>query len=295
MSYTPGTFRKRDHARLLLSSPIFAAVGVTFLCVTGIIWAQQPSGPRAVVRHGISINNGRIEGSVQQLTGEATTLNSGAVIIGDLLVPGTPTLRQNGSPNFGGIIQGAGNTQPSGYMVTLNGDSQLGHLVTRIDPVAIPAVPAPPAATGTRNVTLNNQGQSAGDFAALRDLTLNGNVGLVSVPPGTYRRFTANGGGSGFVLGVAGSSQPATYNLNALALNSGSQLQLAGPVNLTLATGITLNAPMGSSTNPLWLSLKVASGGVTLNSGGSVWGVISAPSGTITINGNSSVVGNVLL
>lgn len=171
--------------------------------------AQQSGGSKAIVRHGFAIN-GRIEGSVQQLNGENTTLNGGGVLTGDLLVPGTPTVRQNGQPTFGGVVQGGGSAQPTNYQITLNGNAQLGHLVTRTDPVAMPSATPPPAATGTRDVTLNNSSQSPGNFATLRDLTLNGNVGLVTVSPGTYRRFTANGN-TGFVFGLAGSSrQPFT-------------------------------------------------------------------------------------
>src|SRR5262249_17154873 len=45
----------------------------------------------AVVRHAPSVS-GRVEGSVRQLLGEDVTLNSGAVITGDLIEPGTPQL-----------------------------------------------------------------------------------------------------------------------------------------------------------------------------------------------------------
>src|SRR5258708_16690550 len=77
----------------------------------------------ALVGHASSINgSGRLEGSLRQLVGENVTLNGGAVITGDLLVPGTPKLLLNGSPNFGGTIQGTGNTQPTNYQVTINGN-----------------------------------------------------------------------------------------------------------------------------------------------------------------------------
>jgi hypothetical protein len=38
------------------------------------------------------------------------------------------------------------------------------------------------------------------------------------LPPGSYGTFTANGG-SGFIFGVAGATQPAVYNLQNLSLN----------------------------------------------------------------------------
>lgn len=248
----------------------------------------------AVVRHAPSINgNSRVEGSLRQLIGESVTLNGGAVITEDLQVPGTPKLLLNGNPTFGGTVQGTGSSQPTNYQVTLNGGTTvLGHLVTRTDPISLASVPAPPASQGTRNVTITAPGQSAGNFATLRDLTLNGNVGMFTVPPGTYRNFIANGGG-GFVFGISGATQPSTYNLGKMTLNGQSQLQIVGPVNLTLRSGLTLNASMGSASNPAWLNLQVSSGGVTLNGGSSLYAVVKAPAGTVIINGNAQLIGTV--
>ena len=292
MNLMSSLFFNRMPRRVLVSAALCIVIGCAVLTLTLTMRAQQSSGPRATVRHGFVLN-GRIEGSVQQLSGEATTFNGGAVLTGDLLVPGTPTVVKNGNPTFGGVVQGSGSALPSNYQITLNGsNAQLGRLVTRTNPVALPTVAAPPNATGTRDVIINNAGQSAGDFSTVRDLTLNGSVGAVAVPPGTYRRLTGNGNSS-FVFGVAGSSQPAVYNLNALTLNGGSKLEVVGPVLLTTATGLTLNAAMGSSAHPLWLDLRVAAGGVTLNGGSAIYGTVLAPSGTVSINGNSSLTGNV--
>ncbi|MFY9587989.1 MAG: hypothetical protein WAT66_11095, partial [Actinomycetota bacterium] len=156
----------------------------------------------------------------------------------------------------------------------------------------MPAVAAPPASTGTRSVAITTAGQSPGDFSTLRDLTLNSNVGIYSIPPGTYRNFIANGG-AGFSLGVSGSTVPSVYNLATLTLNGSSQIQVIGPVVVTIGSGLTINASVGSSPNPLWLVLRVASGGVTLNSGSFLSGVVVAPSGTVTINGSTTLKGTV--
>ncbi|HWW81735.1 MAG TPA: hypothetical protein VNY82_19195, partial [Steroidobacteraceae bacterium] len=252
---------------------------------------QEAEVEAATVNHA-PILNGRVEGSVRQLAGESVTLNGGAVVTSALLVPGTPTVTLNGNTTFGGTVQGTGSTSPSNYNVTLNGGSSLGRLVTRVDPITIPAVPAPPASTGTRDVAINSLGQSVGDFTTLRDLTLNGNVGAETVPPGTYRNFTANGGSS-FVFGVAGATQPSAYNLNQLTINGGGSLQIIGPVVLTVAQHVTFNGNAGTSTNPLSLTLQVASGGVTLNGGVSLFAVVRAPSGQVIVNGNSLLQGSV--
>ena len=51
----------------------------------------------ALVQHAPSVN-GAIQGSVQQMAGESVTLNGGANITGDLLVPGTPPVQLNRDP-----------------------------------------------------------------------------------------------------------------------------------------------------------------------------------------------------
>jgi hypothetical protein len=251
----------------------------------------QPTNLAITVRHAPSLNgNGRIEGSLQQLLGENATLNGGFTMTGDLLVPGTPTLRVNGNPTFAGTIAGTGSTSPTGYQITLNGNCSLNHLRTRINLVTLPTVTAPPQPVGTRSVTINNTGQSIGDPAALRDLTLNGNAGMIAVPPGTYGTFTVNGG-SGLVLGVAGGLQAVNYNLQNLNLNGNSTLKVVGPVILAVANGFTANGTVGASNNPAWLQLQVASGGFTLNGGCMVCGLVLAPNGTVIVNGNSTLVG----
>ena len=242
------------------------------------------------VRHAPSLNGGTIQGSLQQINGENVTANGGFAMTGDLLVPGTPTLRLNGNPTYSGVAVGSGSFSPSGYQVTLNGNCSLHYLRTQTTPVSLPTVSAPPSPTGTRSVNINSAGQSYGDATTLRDLTLNGNVGMIAVPPGTYGNITVNGG-SGLVLGVAGGLQAVNYNLQNMNLNGNSTLKIVGPVVLTVANGFTANGTVGSSNNPTWLQLKVASGGFTLNGGCIVYGLVLAPNGTVIINGNSTLVG----
>lgn len=252
---------------------------------------QELDVEAATVRHAPNIN-GRVEGSLRQLTGESLTMNSGAVITSALLVPGTPQVQINGQPNFGGTVQGGGSSQPTNFQVMLNGGSTLGRLVNRVDPVQLPTVSTPPNSNGTRSVVITAAGQSYGDPATLRDLTLNSSVGNVAVPPGTYRNFSANNS-SGFILGVSGSTQPTVYNFSTLTLNSVSTLSFAGPVILTVTNSLSVNGTVGSATSPQLLTLKISSGGLTLNSGSSLYGVVQAPSGTVMINGNTLLQGSV--
>jgi rhamnogalacturonan endolyase len=253
--------------------------------------ASLSIAPLALVRHAASVNSGAVEGSIQQLLGENITLNGTTSVTGDLLVPGTPNVVLNGSPNYGGTLDGSGDTNPSTYRVTLNSGTTLGHVVRRTDAIALPTVNAPTPPAGTRNVTVNNPGQSVGDWTTVRNLTLNSNVGQVTVPAGAYGDFMANSG-SGFTLGVAGGRVPSIYYFQRLTLNSRAQLQVVGPIMIIVANTFNVSASeVGNAANSAWLTLNLFAGGLTLNSGSSVYGYVSAPAGTLTINGNCQIVG----
>jgi GH35 family endo-1,4-beta-xylanase len=237
----------------------------------------------ALVRHA-PVLNGRLDGSLQLLLPEGVTLNGGALVSGDLLVPGTPIVRLNGRPAYEGTLDGDGAEAPSGYAVTLNGGATLRHVVRRTDPVALPTVSAPLAPTATRDIVLNTPGQDPGDFATLRNVTLNGNVGVVAVPPGRYGTFVVNGH-SGLTLGVAGTTEAAVYDLQGLALNGGATLHVVGPVVLNLASGVTVSGSVGAGGNAGWLTLNIASGGLTVNGNAEVSAFVVAPTGTVMLNG----------
>lgn len=253
--------------------------------------AQQPDGT-ALVRHAPTVNS-RVEGSIRQMAAENVTLNGNASVAGDLLVPGMPTVRLNGLPVYGGTQDGAGSATPANHTITLNGGATLRHVIRRMDAIALPTVAAPPLPTGTRSVTLNKAGQSPGDFATLKSLTLNGGIGPVIVPPGVYGEFTANGSSS-FTLGVAGATQPAVYSFQHLTLNGSSHLDLVGPVIVTLREDLSVNGILGAPENPAWLNLGIFSGSLTLNGRASVYGYVTVPSGTATINGGSQLVGGLV-
>ncbi|HUR57560.1 MAG TPA: Ig-like domain-containing protein, partial [Opitutaceae bacterium] len=267
------------------------------IVVLGAVWfpslASAQGTGTALVGHAPALNGGTLDGSLQQIFAENVTLNGGVTVTGDLLVPGTPAVRLNGRPVYGGTLDGPGGAAPSAYQVTLNGNVSLRHVVRRSTAPALPTVTAPPISNGTRTVTINSAGQSAGDFATLRHLTLNGNVGQFAIPPGTYGDFTANAG-SGFTLGIAGATEASVYNVRQLTLNGPAQLQVLGPVVLNVANGFAANGTLGNSAHPSRLTLNFYSGGVTLNGGCSLHGHVNAPSGSVVINGNSQLIGGVV-
>jgi O-glycosyl hydrolase len=248
-------------------------------------------GVTALVRHMTSLNGG-IDGSVQVLTAENVTLGGNSRIAGDLLAPGMPEIRLTGRPTFDGALDGDGSPDPSSHTITLNGAAALRHVVRRVDPLTLGPVIAPPQPMGTRSVTINQPGESAGDFATVRNLTLKSDVGLVSVPPGAYGSFSANSG-SGFILGEAGAG-PSIYYLQNLTLNGGGHIEVIGPVILVLNRGLSVNSNVTFSDHPAeWLTLEIASGGLTLNGAALLPATVIAPSGAVTLNGNATLRGAV--
>jgi hypothetical protein len=245
----------------------------------------------ALVNHAPVINSGVLEGSIRQMLGENVALNGSATITGDLFAPGLPNVILNGSPSYGGTLDGSGAETPSNYMVTLNRNTTLGHVVRRTDPVSLPTVGAPTTPTGTRSVTLNNAGDPIGDWATVRNLTLNSNVGQIAVPAGAYGDFMANGG-SGFTLGVAGAVLPSVYHFQRLTLNNQARIEVVGPVIVVVANGVSVNGGLiGNADHPAWLTFNIHAGGLTLNGSANVFGYVAAPRGTVAVNGNCQIVG----
>ena len=209
--------------------------------------------------------NASVDGSLEMMLGENVTLNGGAKITGKLYVPGLPTVRLNGTPSLGATIDGVGSTSPNNYIVTLNSGSIVGTLVRRTDPLALPTVAAPNAPAGTRSVYLNSPSDQIGAWETVRNLTLNGAIGSVTIPEGAYGDITANGSNK-LVLGVAGATTPSVYDLQHLILNGQSAVQIVGPVVITVGNGVSLNGSIDAAGHPEWVTLKIAQGGLTLNS-----------------------------
>ena len=67
-------------------------------------------------------------------------------------------------------------------------------------------------------------------------------------------------------------------------LNGRGKLRVAGPVVVNVAGPVTINGNAGDPGHAAWLSLNVASGGVTVNSQGQLAAIVLAPAGPVTIN-----------
>lgn len=255
--------------------------------------ACDSSKNQANVRHAITVNGGgRVEGSLQQMTGESVTLNGSSVITGDILVPGLPTIRLNGSNQYQGTLVGTGLQSPTNYQITFNGNVTLRHIVTRTNPIPLPVVAAPPIPSGTRSVSIKpgKGNDSAGDFTTVRNLNVDGNIGQFTVPPGTYGDFTANGN-NGFTLGQVGVTTPLVYNFQRLTVNGNGKLVVLSPVIINVGSDFIANGTVGASANPSWLQIKTV-GAFNVNGNCKGYGKILCPNGTFVLNGKSEWTGS---
>ncbi|HEY3756478.1 MAG TPA: hypothetical protein VGL42_10050 [Opitutaceae bacterium] len=240
---------------------------VTFVA---LITPPAPTGLTAVVKSApVITGNAMVQGSIEMLTGSNVSLGGQTTVSGDLLVPGTPTLSESGNPTFAGVQNGTGSTSPANYTVTLSGNAVLRHLIEQVDPIVLPAVPAP--ATASNNVLLSPTS------------------GTVTLAPGSYGVVTVNG--AHLVLGSA--SGASAYTFQSLSVTNGGSVTAAGTSSVVIATKVLLNGSVGDPTQPALLNLAVANGGLTVNGGVTVGATIEAPSGTVLINTGGSIYGSV--
>ncbi|HEV8431561.1 MAG TPA: RHS repeat-associated core domain-containing protein [Pyrinomonadaceae bacterium] len=287
-------------ASQLASATEFRQVAFAPSGVSPIQPVKQLYDKIAVVRHSVTLlNSGRVEGSLWQLMAEDVTLDGTDTITTDLLVPGTPVVLHSQPASYGGTLVGTENPEPSNYMITIKGSSQLRHVVARTNPIELENVAAPPAPTGTRDVSISHAGESIGDPTTLRNLSISGSAGTVVVPPGTYGQFSASGRNV-LEFGIANSQSPTVYNLEDLTLTGSSELRLAGPVVLTVKNHVTLSgSTLGAADNPKRLLLKIATplsdseDALKVTGSAVLYGIVRAPQGTITIEGTGRVRGTV--
>jgi rhamnogalacturonan endolyase len=245
----------------------------------------------ALVRHA-PVLNGALDGSLQVLLPESFALDAGAYVASDILVPGTPNVRLNGHPTFVGTQDSDGATAPSNYTLTLNGGATARYVVRRVDAIALTSLSAPQVPGGTRSVIVNSAGESIGDPATLRNLTLNGGAGTVSLPAGAYGDVTLNSGTT-LVLGSPNATVAAVYDLQRLSVNGNAIVAIAGPVILRVAGDVVVNGTIGSAAAESVLRLELSAGSLTLNGQSKVFGEVLAPAGTVTLNGGTELHGNV--
>ncbi len=249
-------------------------------------------GTTVLSRHPLKLS-GTVDGSVQVLEAEAIALGGGASILEDLLVPGTPNVDVQGSALLGGILEGTGATRPPAYQIKLTGSALVRYIVTCVDPVAMPTVERPASPQGTLDLKISGKDPVNADFSAVRDLTVNGELAVVPLPPGNYRKVTATAQAT-LVLGTPNSTTASVYAFDSLTLAGSSTLRVAGPVILTVAGSFQVNGSAGEAGKPQWLAIKMTTGDLALDSGSKLSAEVIAPNGEVVLNGTAELTGKVI-
>ncbi|MBS2039720.1 hypothetical protein JST97_32340 [bacterium] len=111
----------------------------------------------------------------------------------------------------------------------------------------------------------------------------------VNFTPGPYGEVTVDGGAT---LNLA----PGTYVFKKLTVTGGGKLAITAGVQIYIQSDLNVNVGslLNPTKNPNNMKFMVASGTVSINSGGTSYGVFYAPSCPVSLNGNGTIYGNLI-
>ena len=95
------------------------------------------------------------------------------------------------------------------------------------------------------------------------------------------------------VLGAAGASTPAVYQVQSLTLNGSARVKVLGPILVISRYTVTVSGTLGTAEHSEWLSLAISSGGLTLNSDAKAYAFVTAPTGTVILDTGADLIGEV--
>lgn len=244
------------------------------------------SGEAAVVNHS-PIIEGRVEGSIRQLLPEPLSIAANAVVSSKISVAGSPNVKLMQGANFNGIVAGTGKTEPAGYEITLQPNSTVKQIFTRVDSQALDPIKEPTTSNGSLSISVSSSDEKI-DFSLVKDLSLLS--GSLAVPAGSYGTFSL-ASSSSFILGQPNSTT--VYHFEQLLLSTSSKITLAGPVVINLLKPLVVpsGAIVGSESSPVWLQLNSISS-VTVDKS-TVFALINAPKALVTIGTDSKLKGHV--
>lgn len=289
--FTPSPVTQAVYTIAASGSPDGALVGnatVDGTFVGSIIYSNQLGNLGSInFNSGAKIKNGNI-----YFPGLPTlTFNGGSSsIIGGLTYDSNGNLT-NGTPTSPLVVDLTGAATPV-FNVTFNSGAHIdGKVYRRVTPPTFPTVSAPGSPSNGNTINVNSGAVTVNSSTAAN---LNINGGTVTLLPGNYGSI--NTGGT-IILGTAGATTPSVYSIQSMNLNGGSQIQVVGPVILTMSSQLSVNTTMGNSAHPEYLQVNLYNGAAfTMNSSSVFYGQLVAPQSNVQLNGtfNGSVVAKFL-
>ncbi|RPJ61420.1 MAG: hypothetical protein EHM23_07000 [Acidobacteria bacterium] len=248
----------------------------------------QPLPDAAISRKTPVVNTATINGSLRVFQGATFTLANNFQLTGDLYTAGTPNIQLLPGASHGGIVDEGGAATPS-YMLML-GVKLPGKIHIHTNPLPLPSdIPASvPTPAGTRTVTVQTTADIAniGDWATVRNLTVNGTNLTVDVPPGNYGQFILNGNGT---LRFSGGE----YNFaTAFTINGTSRVEVSGACVITTAGSFTMNGAnlVAAGVHPSQVRFNVLGTSVILNFASQINAMLRAPNAQLTLNGSAAII-----
>jgi hypothetical protein len=250
---------------------------ISVLWFASAVASQAQWDAAALVRHAPEIN-GRLHGSVRQVLAENISVTGSAVITRDLLVPGRPLVRLEGSAHYDGTVDLRGASVSGDFQVKLTGGASVRHVVRG-------------ATTGEWDAYFSSDhdqphASPPGSSVVVESAT-------TVLPPGRYASCRVKGK-SVLVLGSAGSLLASTYEFDHVSVDARAELKVVGPVVLRVRGDIEVRGLAGDSEQVDWLEIRVLRGGLQLAGGARFYGYVGAAAGTVELKGTSELVGGIV-
>lgn len=250
---------------------------------------DSPSGSCigfAAVKNSLNLN-GTLDGSLRVLGSNSLVLNSGAKILGDLYMSGTPTVVNNGSASFKGTREEDGPSDPSGHTVMMNSGVELDFVVRKSEPFDFPEVSVSPSTTGP-TITIDSPSDLPSSWFPNSGVNTNSNAGTVHLPPGNYGTVNAsNSVGDGKIILGNTNGTLAEYHFKSLTFNSGVPVEILGPVIInTEYFAVNGGSQIGNESSQSNLTINITGSQFIDNSNSKVYAKqIVVPNGASHING----------
>jgi hypothetical protein len=154
---------------------------------------------------------------------------------------------------------------------------------------SLPLTAALRAKRGTAPLVVEGSQEMPSDPTQFADVTLRRLFQSRALPPGAYGKLTLHY--ARVVLGKAGSVRPERYDFESLELREGAEIDLVGPVVITVGQVAKLSGRIGRPDLPQWLDLRIAGGAVDVVEGAAIHGAVYAPRSEVRLKAKGEVRG----
>lgn len=263
---------------------------LAFLALTPLSRSQVDGA--LVTRRGALVQ-GTVEGALVALGETAeVTVDRGALVTGDLVLPAEKKSSQPGAGDHGNLDFAPGRKVSPLTKLTLSDPTTVkGHQRTTAG-FELPKTAKPRKPDGTDKVVLQTDKDKEPDFKKLRDLTLKDKKRDVTLPPGSYGDIVIESGR--LLLGQKGVGLPTRYYFQSLSVGANASVEPLGRTVVVVGQLGAIQGMVGSSRFTNWLDLRVAGGDVALGADSEIHGVVTAVESAVTLGPRAKLRGGLI-